>query len=354
MLDVAIIGAGIAGLVCAQQLSQAGYSVKIIEKSRGLGGRVATRRLQDTCADHGACYIKPKGEQMTRLIDLLSQHEVIRAWEGIFLEKSISLSHNVTSSPAQLRYIAPQGMSTIAKFLAQGLDIALNQRAIGVNLTSDNHWSVTLEASNEQITIIAKALVVAIPAPQALALLGSIVDSIFLDKLRSVDFVPSIAVMAGYNPETLPLPEWNAITFDKDSVLGWIGFDSRKRLKAEQPVFVVQSSADFAQKHLESEDLQSLGKQMLQIAGDSMKLDWFKTPEWMQVHRWRYAFASTPLPDSFLSADSSSPLVCCGDWCGGNLIPGAMDSGSSAAHHLNHLLERRILPANNVLDIFAK
>ena len=45
MTDIAVIGAGIAGLVCAQQLSQAGYSVVVVEKSRGLGGRLATRRL---------------------------------------------------------------------------------------------------------------------------------------------------------------------------------------------------------------------------------------------------------------------------------------------------------------------
>ncbi len=62
MIDVAVIGAGMAGLVCAQQLKQAGYSVLVVEKSRGLGGRVATRRLHDIWADHGACYLKPKGE----------------------------------------------------------------------------------------------------------------------------------------------------------------------------------------------------------------------------------------------------------------------------------------------------
>lgn len=45
MTDIAVIGAGIAGLVCAQQLSQAGYSVLVVEKSYGLGERLATRHL---------------------------------------------------------------------------------------------------------------------------------------------------------------------------------------------------------------------------------------------------------------------------------------------------------------------
>lgn len=80
MTDVAVIGAGIAGLVCAQQLTQAGYSVRIVEKSRGLGGRVATRRLYGTCADHGACYLKPKGELFGRLLELLHQRHVLEVW----------------------------------------------------------------------------------------------------------------------------------------------------------------------------------------------------------------------------------------------------------------------------------
>ncbi|MEH2425805.1 MAG: FAD-dependent oxidoreductase [Nostoc sp.] len=55
MTDIAVIGAGIAGLVCAQQLSLAGYSVLVVEKSRSLGGRLATRRLHGTClgGSHG-------------------------------------------------------------------------------------------------------------------------------------------------------------------------------------------------------------------------------------------------------------------------------------------------------------
>src|SRR6478672_4303562 len=48
VFDVAVIGAGISGISCAQQLRQVGYRVVVVEKSRGLGGRMATRRVQDT------------------------------------------------------------------------------------------------------------------------------------------------------------------------------------------------------------------------------------------------------------------------------------------------------------------
>ncbi|MBC7822907.1 MAG: FAD-dependent oxidoreductase, partial [Candidatus Parcubacteria bacterium] len=69
--DIAVIGAGVAGLTCAQQLHQAGYRVVVIEKSRGMGGRLATRRLQGTHADHGVCYLKPKDDRFKALITTL-------------------------------------------------------------------------------------------------------------------------------------------------------------------------------------------------------------------------------------------------------------------------------------------
>ncbi len=354
MKDVVVIGAGMAGLVCAQQLSQAGYSVLVVEKSCGLGGRVATRRLHDTFADHGACYLKPQDELMTRFVELLCQRDVLRVWDGVFLEKP-TVSDNITSSSTPStevsRYIAPEGMSSIAKFLAQGLNILLNQRAIAIH-SNNEKWLLTLESSDEQIT--AKALVVAIPAPQALALLqplATTVDTKFIDKLASVEFLPSISVMAAYSPKERSLLEWNAVTLQNDEILTWIGYEGSKRTTV-QPVFVVQSSASFAETHLETVDLQPVGQQMLQVAADLVKFPWLSNPEWMQVHRWRYGFPQSPLKE-ILTAQTSLPLVSCGDWCGGNLISDAMHSGIAAANQINSQLQQRVFSESRFLDFIC-
>jgi renalase len=80
VFDVAVIGAGVAGLICAQQLRHAGYSVVIIEKSRGAGGRLATRRLHDTRADHGARYLKAQGEMVEKLIKIMGDRHLLQLW----------------------------------------------------------------------------------------------------------------------------------------------------------------------------------------------------------------------------------------------------------------------------------
>ncbi|BAZ31543.1 FAD dependent oxidoreductase [Cylindrospermum sp. NIES-4074] len=354
MTDIAVIGAGMAGLVCAQQLTQAGYSVVVVEKSRGLGGRVATRRLQATVADHGTCYLQPKGELLRRFVELLEKRQIVEVWTDTVYEftADAGIYERASRSP---RYVAPLGMSAIAKFLAQDLDILLNQRAIAIHPTPENTWRLTLESSNAEIT--AKAVVVAIPAPQAwdlLAPLGeTILDAEFLDNLRAVEFSPCISVMAGYPATSQPLPNWQALTFVDDADLAWIGFDSSKRPHPQQPHFVVQSSANFAQQHLETQNLQPVGEYMLQRASASLALPWLCNPEWMQVHRWRYAFPIRSGNAAFLSAENSLPLVCCGDWCGGNLVEGAMLSGLAAASEINNQLQQVLLDNMKFLDFLT-
>ncbi|BAT55261.1 hypothetical protein NOS3756_42400 [Nostoc sp. NIES-3756] len=341
MNDVVIIGAGIAGLVCAQQLSQAGYSVLVVEKSRGLGGRVATRRLHGTWADHGACYLKPKGELFTSFVELLCDRHILATWN--------ELQPNATP-----RYVAPAGMSAIAKFLAQNINILLNQRVTEINLTPEKSWRLTLESSNEELT--AKALVIAIPAPQATMLLNSLGEDVlgkeFLTNLSAVEFYPCISAIAGVPPSSHPLPTWKAHTFVDDVVLGWIGLDSSKRPQTQQSVFVLQSSANFAQLHLEASDLQPVGHKMLKYAAQALELPWLETPEWLQVHRWRYAFPRNPWQHQVLAAQAELPLVCCGDWCGGNLVEGAMLSGLAASVEINNVLNQLVLPEENFLKVF--
>jgi renalase len=335
MTDITIIGAGMAGLICAQRLTQAGYSVLVLDKSRGLGGRMATRRLHGTWADHGACYFKPQGKLCRNLVQLWCDRQILTEWQ------------DPTQPDSTPRYIAPQGMSAVAKSLAPGLQIQLNQRVTAIHPTAENHWCLTLESRE---TLTAKALVIAIPAPQALTLLAplgaSVLGKVFLDNLSAVEFYPCISAIAGYSPTSEPLPHWKHQKFTDDPVLGWIGLDSSKRPHPQQPVFVVQSSAKFAQLHLETPDLQPVASEILQQAAQKLALPWLETPEWMQVHRWRYAFPSRPWSKPVLSATSNIPLVCCGDWCGGYLAEDAILSGMAASEEINDYLHQ--LPLKNI------
>lgn len=362
MFDIAVIGAGIAGLMCAQQLAEAGYSVVVVEKSRGVGGRVATRRLHGTRADHGVCYLKPKGEILGRFVQLLSDRHLLEVWTDTVYEFEPIQKQFKSTNPSP-RYVAPEGMSAIAKFLATGLEIWLSQRVQALApATNDCLWHLTLESTNTDSTAVnskaltARALVVAIPAPQALTLLEPLTDTLlpadFLENLRSVKFDPCLSVIAGYSTQLHQKPEWKAVTFIDDPDIGWIGLDSSKRQATDLLVFVLQSSPGFAQHYLEASDLHLAGQQMLARAAECLS-PLFNSPDWMQVHRWRYAFPSHPWQQNYLSTTSPLPLVCCGDWCRGNQVEGAMLSGLAAAEQINLQLQQRTLPGVNYLDFIA-
>jgi predicted NAD/FAD-dependent oxidoreductase len=344
MFDVAIIGAGVAGLTVGQQLRQAGYRVVVVEKSRGVGGRVATRRLHDTRADHGLRYLEEKGEFLQGLVKILSDRQILKLWtDKIFLSPDSQISTNC--------YVAPEGMSAVAKFLATGLEVWLNHRVESISLINQDCWQLNFAAINDELpeSLLAKAVVVAIPAPQALMLLEPLVSQEVLGKLRAIEFDPGITVMAGYSSSCqVDRPE-KAILFSQNDDLAWIGLDSSKRLNSEAPVFVIQSSAKFAQLYLDAEDLQPAARELLASAAKHF-IPWLDSPEFFQVHRWRYAFPSRPLGEMFLDAQTSLPLICCGDWCGENLVESALQSGLSTAQRINSQLQNLSLPGANFFD----
>ncbi|WP_445250032.1 NAD(P)/FAD-dependent oxidoreductase [Microcoleus sp. OTE_8_concoct_300] len=352
--DVAVIGAGMAGLSCAQRLRQAGYSVAVVEKSRGAGGRVATRRVQGTRADHGARYLESQGDAVQRLIEVLVDRHILKLWTDTVWEFR---QGEMFSSPNSC-YIAPAGMNAVGKYLAQDLDIWFGRRVQAISTTDNQMWHLSLEVTDDNLEIpqelIAKAVVVAIPAPQALMFLNSEIglQSDFLDKLRSVEYDPCITVMAGYSATKQQdlsnlNPQWQAVTFRDDADLAWVGLDSSKRLESQQPVFVVHSSASFADRHLESADLPTVGQELLDRTSEYL-IPWLKQPEWLQVHRWRYAFCRNPLPVSCLAAEGTLPLVCAGDLCGEGQIEGALRSGLAAANWVNSQLQN--LPLDSSLN----
>ncbi|MGC1393177.1 MAG: FAD-dependent oxidoreductase [Coleofasciculaceae cyanobacterium] len=348
MFDVAIIGAGLAGLACAQQLQQSGYRVVIVEKSRGVGGRMATRRLETTCADHGVRYLESQGKWLPPLIEVLRQRGILQAWTNDLNQ----LSAQNESESQITRYIAPAGMTAVAKFLAKDLEIWLNRRVEAITIT-ENTWRLIVNSADEtEKELRAKAVVMAIPAPQALMLVEPLRETIpqtFLDSLRSVEFDPCITVMAGYQNDQLSLPSWQACDVANNSDLAWIGLDSSKRPNATAPIFVLQSTPSFANLYLETEDLKPVGQQLLSSAAELLVAG-LDHPDWFQVHRWRYAFPNHYLPQDYLYSATPLPLICCGDWCGGNLIDGALNSGVVAASKINSQMQQKTLPGAGFLD----
>lgn len=343
VVDVAIIGAGLAGLACAQQLQQHGLTVELFDKSRGLGGRLATRRVQSAWMDHGVRYWQAQGEQTQALLRTLLAHDIVRLWTSPIgqLDQAGQVMPFDQDGTHHLPYVSPVGLTAIAKFMAQDLTIHRSQRAIALATRPTGTWHIRFDAEPETVAA-AKAVVLAIPAPQALPLLQPLVtDGLppeIPNQIQAVEFDPCISVMAGYSRELWTgepsfLGQWQALKLADHPDLAWISLEQSKADQADQPLLLVQSTATVAEQYLEADDLQPTGQALLAALAALDRPEWAK-PDWMQVHRWRYAFTRRPLGQPWLAATAPLPLVCCGDWCLGDGIEEALQSGTAAAMQL--------------------
>ncbi len=333
--EIAIIGAGMAGITCANQLQRSGKSVVILEKSRGVGGRMATRRLYDTIADHGTCYLSPKDPHFQTVFDRLISAGIVKSWTNTV--HSLDLDGKLSPDPDLApRYVAPAGMNAIAKFLAAGLDIRFNHRAIDLQPVGDG-WQIKIQGE-PPTEIFAKTVISTIPAPQAVDLLASIEHTLapeIVAKLRSIEFYPSIAVMVGYTPAQLAdwyehYPAVCAVSCPEDLQLGWLGVDSSKRSPDAPPVFVLQSTAKFAE-HYGTPDYAPLATTALLNHAGARFRPWLAHPQWQQTQVWRYAFAKDPLTVPYLEIEQPAPLILTGDWCGGTKVESAILAGMAVA-----------------------
>jgi renalase len=331
MIEIAVIGAGIAGLTCAQKLQQAGKTVVLIDKSRGLGGRLATRRLAGTHADHGVCYLQPKGELFRQWSSKLVAAGILRVWtEGIH---SLA-ADGILQSPTKFApyYAAPEGATSIAKYLGRDLEI-IGDRLITSIDPINNGWQ--LSSKDPEFALTAKQVIFATPPAQALVIAKKEIDPTCIQQLSSIQFSRSITAIAVYPPTDQTAAaaiSWQGIQCIEHPTLAWIGLDSSKQLNPTQPVLVIQSSAYFAEQYFDAPDLAIIGQKLLDAIVPLIPT--LTTPELIQVHRWGYAFAQNPALEQFLAAQTTAPLYFCGDWCSGNRVESAYLSGLAVANQI--------------------
>ncbi len=334
-VDVIVVGAGLAGLAAARDLQNAGFSVLLLEKSRGVGGRCATKRLGvgDLTArvDHGAQFFTVRGERLQKLVIKLEYSGVVQAWTRGF--PKLTARGLETRAAGHTRYVCQDGMNALAKAFvedAEGLllEVVLNALVSAV-FPSNLGWSAVLE--NGEI-YQARSLIVNAPAPQALALTRSSLQAQTLQALENVQFNPCWALMIAL--ETAPDIDWQGLEIEHD-VLEWAALDSSKRNAGSPPILVLHATPAWTQTHLEQSP-EAVSALMLEAAQQLLG-DWVK-PVTMLAHRWRYAKPSITHPESFLAQDN---LVFCGDWCTTNnsRIEAALESGWSAAKDLQQKLK---------------
>ncbi len=331
--DVLVIGAGIAGLTAARALQREGLAVEVLEKSRGVGGRAATRTVHGARVDHGAQFFTARDPGFQREVDGWLRDGVARVWAEGFPSWSAAGGWRDPEAGANPRYACPGGMNALGKRLAERLAVTRGARAVAVR-PSDGAWEVELEGGERRR---ASRVAVTAPVPQALELLSAVdLPSALRDGLEGVAYAPCFAVMAGY--PYVPAPAWPGVRLPDHPDLAWIANDGAKRdAGGGGTVLVLHATADFTRRRYDDPP-GAVVADLLRAA--SAVVPGAERPAWTDHQRWRYALAMTPHPERALLA--AEGLVLCGDGFGGESggrLESAYLSGLAAAALLGEVAD---------------
>jgi len=324
MKSCLVVGGGISGIIAARRLQKKGFNVTVLEKSKGFGGRMATRRVGEAVFDLGAQFLTVHGMFFRVVVEDLQDQGLIKEWSRGFLN-----GDRILTSDGYLRFCGSQGMAPVAKALAEPLQVHLQETVTRIAAQTD-HWEVESESGQRWQ---ADGLILTPPLPQSLQLLEKsavTLEAELLQRLKGVKYDPVIVSMAVLDgPSGLPEPGGLAQA-DPMSPIAWLADNQQKGISAV-PAVTIQGTAHFSRSQWKN-DKEQAGKLLWEAAKPLLKANCLE----LDVHRWRFAQVQDPLPESCLMLQDGPPLVLAGDAFGDrfNPIEGAANSGLEAAKHL--------------------
>ncbi len=319
-MKVAIVGAGVAGLAAGRTLDQAGHEVVLFEKSRGPGGRLATRRVDDFVFDTGATSIAPRGLGIERvMLQELDTSELVE------VEKPIYTHVNLRSMPGDPtrnkvpRYTYRPGGNHLAKLLAQNLDVRTN--------TTVDHLS-RQDGKYEVEGQLYDRVILTAPIPQSSLLLWSLGES---RPVANARYRSCLTIMLGYDKPLVDVPYHALIDVEQRHPLTWISLESVKspgRAPEGQTAMVLQMSPAYSHSHYQTEDekvLKDVLAWIRQLYGAE-----FAEPVAVDTKRWKYSQPETVAVFESVNRHHNG-IILAGDGLTAGRIEKAFESGLMAA-----------------------
>jgi renalase len=324
--NIAVIGAGIAGLSCANTLEQLGFKVDIYEKSSGPSGRMSTRRGDGWSADHGAQYFTARSPELNKELNVWLGNNIVAEWQP----KIKVLENNLwrESIAKEKRYVAVPNMNSLGKHLATKLSVQYKTTIHEIS-RQNNQWTLnsvefgTLQKSYDH-------LVIAIPAPQATVLCSHLEDEI--KQLTASANMDACWTMMAHFPNQ---PRVNHLEFDaafiNQGIISWLCRNTSKPGRSGLDYWTIQATPEWSNEWIEATP-EIVTEHLLMALKD---IGFNCEDAQISTHRWRYARGHViSEPKFYLSQDQQLSL--CGDWLHGGRVEGAWLSGHHLAIALNN------------------
>jgi renalase len=320
MSRILIIGAGLSGLSAARQLVTQGHEVTIVDKGRGLGGRMATRRFAGGTFDHGAQFFTVRSDELKADLEEWQRENVAAHWFDGF-----PTPDNRKPNDHHPRFRGESGMTGITKHLARGLEVHLNTEIVG--LKRENGIWTAKTAPGEQFS--GDKVFLTAPVPQSLALLDSSGETLAPDAretLTALRYEPCFALLVQLDKASaIPAP---GLFYLESEPIYWIADNFQKGISPIAGSVTIHSSGNFAKDHYDDKE-EDVANLLLEAAKAYLGSE----PREWQLRRWRYSKPENPSQIGTLWVPELG--VCfAGDALNGAKVEGAYLSGLEAARKL--------------------
>ena len=321
IVDVLIVGAGLCGVTTAKTLAAAKkQSWKLVEKSRSVGGRMATRRIEDARFDHGAQFFTVRSEPFKAEVGDWLKNGICKEWVRGFGD---------SRDDGHPRYVGTKGMNQIVKDFAASLpqqNIALNEKIIDITLAGES-IAVTSESGAK---FFCRQLILTTPLTQTTAMMAKFpldqkVSSV-IERLSGVSYDPCVAVMGFFDPEELPLDKFPAKSV-KDP-LAFVADNFSKGLSGKRASLTIHLSSQASQGMFTANDNVVVDFVCHELRRH-FHLKKVTRPTIVEVHRWRFASPKKAIEEPYMTWCGSNGLKIyfAGEAFGGPKVEGAYLSG---------------------------
>ncbi|MFZ1730777.1 MAG: FAD-dependent oxidoreductase [Bacteroidota bacterium] len=312
-----IVGSGIAGLMAAREMNRQGIHVIVLEKARGVGGRMATRRFDEAVFDHGTQYFAPSSPWFQSRIAEWLDEGIAQEW---FRVQAYEMDARFLSSA---RYYGCPAMTSIPKALASGMKVFTEEKVTHIHAEGDCWYASTDKGSR----FSARSCILTPPVPQTLELLDASkikLEPAMQDVLEDLVYEPCISLMAVCDSPPA-LPENGVLEFERGNLKRMMD-NQRKGISPGAPAVTIHATGAFSSRHFNDSDETVAGL----MFDEALPMLRCQVETW-QIHRWRYSQVLTPHPAPFLYLQQHPPLAVAGDAFGVNGVEGAARSGMEAA-----------------------
>jgi predicted NAD/FAD-dependent oxidoreductase len=317
--EILIIGAGMAGLTAAGMLRRAGRRVLVLDKGRGPGGRMASRRFGGATFDHGAQFMTAKDPRFAAAMAKWEEAKIVSVWYR-------RIAGEARDNP---RWRGRPAMTAAPRHLARSVESRFETRVTLLEHNSGG-WGAVLAGGDR---VSAKAVLLTSPVPQTLALLdagGIDLPAEMRQGLESIRYERCLAVMAVLDG-TSGIPEPGGLVLN-DGPIAWIADNHKKGISAV-PAVTLHARADFSLENWDR-DREESGRMLIDSAAPMLG----SKVTACQVHGWRFSKPLRVEARPFLALKSSPPLLIAGDAFAGPRVEGAALSGRAAAEALNQMM----------------